>query len=613
MRIWATIYDTTGTKLSQIDAIRSAGVTERLDASGSWDLQCPLDERVIDFLKTDNEVRIFVQEDEEPAQEWLRGIILKNRIRESESDTIISVSGRDLIDELADVVVGLGRSYTAASITSIISDLVSLKSGWTAQVETSAGALLQTARYDGASALKAIVRTVEERGLHFRNGTAARTLEVGAFGSALTTASGETIRAIQPPSSIGRELYDNDAVMLIDDISVEESVDDVCNWCLPLGAGEGSAATTLRDTSYQILNSDNSIYRAGIASPFPIYRRVNAFGVTEYYVDASNGARQRQSTVTFKEIGPVANSTLAKQYASDALANATFAYLTRQRLKLTTYKVAVGKVRQNIRPGSQIRLVYKGIATIGPSERASRTDLTYINVDAMVWVMAVQRAISDSGIQHTLDICTVDRYAMDERRMAVVAYEAMQTQNVSVQTFPFWSEKTYTDYLEYIVFGSSGRSANFKIEIDNSVTDIVRMLIRFKTRPLFTFTRVRSQYQTSGTNFDYVFNIVEGNQHPKGLHIYIDGVDRSLELGGPWNNGGAGLDNAAINVSADITNYLTSNLYQEHTIVFLAEQIGGAAYPVPGFSTLALNGQASSGIIELDVRVLGVARAVVPS
>lgn len=615
MRVWADVYNPAGTKLTTVTAIISAGVRERLDEAGSFNLQCTAsDERALTYLVRGNEVRIYVQEDAETPQLWGAGLILRRKVDERENGIGLNIEGRDLLTELRRPTVGLGRTYEEQTVETIIDDLVELVGGWTVSYETATGARLQTARYDGAKVLKALVRTVEELGVHFRNGETPRVLEVGAFGTAATTDSGLQVRLIKPPSSITRELYDADEIVLVDEISVTEDDDEIVNYMIPIGAGEGSAATTLKDTSYRILNaSDNSIYRAGIIPTYPIYRRVNDFGIEEYAIDASAGGDRWEEVTTFKEIAPVANSDLARQLASDALADAAMADLTRRREALVTYALSVQKARLKIRPGELVRLTYRGIVPIRGIETAMSDELTYIDVDEDLWVMAVQRNISDSGIRYDFEVSTIDRLPKTAEEMMVEVVESVEARNVSVQNIVTAYEKSSWDTVQWGSASYWQKRASFPLLIDNEVLDIISVKLNFRTRPLSattTFDHYNGLAPNDSFLGSYAFQVRESTNYPRNIRLFINGVNVTTALGGPW-----GPSNAAVNVSLDISPYIieaAGGIYQEHLIEFECEEATGSdLVQVVIGSTSVVN--TSHGFIHASTRVLAVARAIVPT
>lgn len=605
MRIWADVYNSSGVKVAQIHSLISANATAVLDQAGTFDLQCALDPDVLSYLVNGNEVALFAQEDEETPFQWTRGKIVKPRVQETADNVNISIGGRDQINELNFRTVGLGRSYSAQTMQTIMSDLAELVPGWTASVETASASLLQTARFDGSRVLRAISQSLKQLGLHFRLSETSRQIEVGAFGVAATTANGEAIWAMQAPSSFSKELYSNDNVLIIDSISVTEDSDPVLNWAIPMGAGEGTAATTLKDTSYEILNaSDNTIYRAGTVPTYPIYLRVNDFGINEYYIDASDGDELRQDTLSFKTIGPIANSALAKQLASDALADACMASLARTRIALTSYTLNVRKMRVNVKPGELLHVQYKGmVPTIGGN-------LTYIDVDDDLWVMSVQHSASDSGFTHTLQVSTIDRHVMDDTDILVEVLDRSEVRNVSIQTFPFG----FQDSSERVIQGNTPattpyRDATFGIQIPDIFVDVIKVSLHFITRPLYSTTDV-GPVTGAATPYalDYSFRVYESTNYPSDISLFIDGVDRTTALGGPWNPSAG---NSAVDVTLDITNYIVNavgGLYQDHSIVFKAGDKTGegrVSTSHPSEST-----DTSNGVIEAKILFLGTARAI---
>ena len=613
MRVWADVYDQSGAKVATIAEIISASTSTRLDEAGTFELSGAVSEKVVDYLVRDNEVAIYRQEDTETPVLWMRGKIIKPRTQETGDSITISISGRDLLEELRWVVVGLGRTYTAQTVQAIMDDLTSLASGWTAVVESAHAADLQTARFDGTKVLKAILKSVDQLGLHIRNSTTARVLEVGAFGDMATTASGATIRALHAPTSIGRELYDNDAVLLVDSISVTEDGDTLVNWAIPMGAGEGSAATTLKYTTYEILNTDNTVYRAGTTPYFPIYRRVNDQNIEEFYIDASDGATQHQDTLSFKEIGPIANSTLAKQYAADALALACIESLKRSRLPLTSYTLTVKKVRVDLRPGDMIHLTYKDVVWTKDDPNATRWELVPLDVDEDLWIMGVQRSMNDSGMTTTLQVNTIDQHIQTDQQMIVDVLDRSEVQNLSIQTFPFG----FQDSSERIIQGSTlpsdaqYKTAVFSLEIPDIFTDVVAVKLRLITRPLYSMTDVGPLIVPSvpySAALDYFYAVYPGTNYPSDITLTIDGVDVTSDLGGPWNPSAG---NSAVDTILDITTYIVNaagGLYQDHSVVFAAGYKTAEAKVSTAHNSSVTN--ASNGVINCQFLFLGNARGL---
>lgn len=595
MQLWADVYDADGnSKIGKtpITELISASITRTLDGAGSMEVVVPASATNLDALINERQLWIYAQSDDESPRLIGTGYIRKRRIVAGTSGTQMSISGPDLMDALRRKSVLLGRIFDTQAVGTIASDLIGLVGdGWQVNVDTSLSADTQTVRFDGSTVLKALIRVAEEKGAHIRSGLQPKTVELGAFGTPTD------LVAIEPPSTVSMEMYANDNVLLIDRITQLDASDDVVNWIIPIGAGEGVAAQTLAQSTR--------------TSPYPIQTMTGPDGRTLYYIsDASSveryGAIQR--VVTFKEIGPIANSTTAQTLAANALYDAAAAWLQRSSDKTTTYQITARKCRRVIRPGDKIRLIWRG--TVETSEG----DVVPIDVDDYFWVMQVTETVTADGMGVSLQIASVDRAQQDPAKMIVGALESIHVNNVSVQTFPYWSSDTYTDYVCYLSSTGVGRYATFKLEFDNNITNIISVKLRFKSRPLIALSRMTAVAPTAGTNFDCVFDVVEGDEHPKGLHLYVNGIDVSINYGGPWNPTAG--DNNPINVECDITQLiLDAGIYNDHVIQFRAQvDDRPSAYQLPGFSGPGLIlGQRSSGLIEANFRVFGTSRAIVPS
>lgn len=618
MRVSADVYDESENKLSggPVTAIQSASITQQLDGAGSFSLNLVTDERVLSTLVNEAEVRLQVQTtDDDPASEWVRGIIRDNDIADGEGGTTIGVSGPDTIHALTERTVGIGRSYNNQTIQTIINALVALVPNWSASVDSTIASDLQTVRFDGANILQCLIRMVEEKGCHFRNGLAPNTLEFGEFGDLATAPDGRIVHAIAPPDVVSNELQENQAIILIDKISQSNKSSDVINWCIPIGAGEGSAALTLRDTTYTIYKEDGTIYRAGTASRYPIYRRTNANNIVEYYVDASGGARLRQATVSFKQIGPVVNSLIAKQLAANALAEATFAYLDRQKVLLVSYKLSAKNVKANIRPGDKIMVTYQGRIEIYDETRSKSPRLTYLDVNEPLWVMKVSKRVSGDQITHDYEVSTIDRYKMDESRIVVSMMEAVQARNVSVQTFPqvipFMAYDTMKEGTTFGTGYSQGKKARLDLRINSYITDIQRVELRFITYPLHTTSKL---YFFSSPNFYSDFDLITSSQYPSGISVFVNSVDVTSQVSdidtaavGPFNAGSNTQTDNRIDISDFILN-AAGGIYRNHIIELHCEaRLGGDV----GFGSpdpAVTNQPCSQGVVFMVAYVFGSVR-----
>lgn len=588
MRAWVDVYNSLDVLQGTIYNVVSLSKKTMLDGAGSISFSTPgVDEAALTLLTSERKARMFVEHDG-VKREVGRGVIRKIRKAASSSGYQLSIDGPDSLDALNRKSVLLGRSYTNQPISTIAAALTALVSGFTISVDASLGN--QTARFDGTSVLKSLIRVAAEKGLHIREGVNPNSLELGAFGV------DNGIWAVAP-QTISRELMANDSIVIVDSITQDTDSQDVVNWCVPIGSGEGSAALTLKNA-------------VAVPGSYAIGTMAAPDGSTLYYLTDSASVTaygQNEKIVTFKEIGPVSNSDTAKTYAAQALYDAACAWLSRNKDPLITYRCSVRKPRASLRAGDKMRLTYKGfVETAGG-------DLVPINVDARFWIMDATERISDSGDSYDLVLASVDRVAKDTTSIVVDALEAMAARNLSVQTFPFG----FQDSSERVIQGSTlpsdpqYKTANFSLQIPDIFVDVIKVSLHFITRPLYTHTEVGA-ILTAPSAIPYSFAVLNSPNYPSDITLAIDGIDRTVSLGGAWNPSAG---NSAVDTTVDITTYIVNavgGLYQTHTLVFAAGFKTGEGRVSTGHPS-APSDNVSNGVIECKILFLGTARATVPN
>lgn len=585
MKLWADIYDTTDTKIGVVATLTGCTVTKALDDIGSLSFSAPAtDYDAFTLLTNERRVRLFIEHDD-VSRELGRGIIRKVTVNSAASGFTLNCDCVGSMDALNRKSVLLGRSFTNTAISSIASTLVGLVSGWSAGVDAGLGN--QTARYDGVSVFKALLRTAEEKGLHVREGATANTIDIGAFGDDCG------VMAVGVTHS-NPQLLLNDDIVLIDSITQETDSRDVVNWIIPMGAGEGSAAQTLKG--------------ATAIGDYSIGTMTAPDGSTLYYITDSDSVLQYGQTekiITFKEIGAVSNSATAKIYAANALFDAASAWLDRNKDPLTTYKLTVRKPRAVIRAGQKITVSYKGFVETGNGSE----ELVPIALENVpLWIMKVTERISESGDVLDLQVSTVDRYMRDTKKIMVDAIESMQARNVSVQTFPSTFTYVYTDTIGW---NGGSKPGSFRLKFKDYVTDVISVNLSFRTFPLDASTVVADL-----APFQYNWALKQSYNYPSDVTVTINGVDRSTALGAPsgaWNFGGT---NAALDVAdLDITDYIVNDaggVFQTHEIEFSAGTRSGEVRYDTSFPTVTQT-TASAGKIEVVLEVLCTARATIPA
>lgn len=491
----------------------------------------------------------------------------------------LSVTAYDLLVELRRQLVGFNRSYSGTAVETIIAELVALAPSWSSVVDASLGNA--AVDYQGESVLRSLDELRQRWGLHYRL-SPTRVLEFGAFGDisdvVLTNLTGQVASVFDS----------NTNVAVVTSIKRKRTADELFNQIIPLSSGQGQAQFTIEGavlgtrTVLNGVNADSSLY----------YYIQDDASVSEY------GGRMR--IVQFPSIRPVSNNATDVQYAREMLKIAGEAYLLRSKDPIIGYDVMVQGLRQDIRPGDKVRLKYKGATPEG----------VYLDVDEVFWVMGITRQRRADGKRaQTLKLVNTDVQERSDTNVVVDVVRDLQTLRLHVQPNPFWSENTWDDTVQgdSSSSGPNFKAANFKVEIDNSVTAVTKVRIRFKTFPLYATALV-----TTSVVFNAVYDgiVMPHYNYPYNMSLFINGEDVTSEYGGPWGDGSNPVD-----VILDITDKITGatgGLHQDHSIVFEAAARSGDVN-FPGYTASASSYLASSGHVQLNVRVQGVTQAIIPS
>lgn len=577
MRIWVDVHNAAGDRLGKgpIYNVEQASVTRSLDEAGSISITVPgTDERALELLTNKRRIRVFV-ETGGTIREVGRGIVENLRASNSSSGWQLSASGPDEIIELKDKSALLARIYNNEAVATVLSELAAL-AGWTIDTDISDSIYI---RLDGENILKAVQAITEQQGLHLRLGDTARTLEIGAFGD------DSGLRAIQVERYTG-DLESNTDIMLIDRLQISEESRDLCNWLIPVGGGEGEAMLTLEHSTR--------------TSPYTIQTMTGPDGRTLYYIadeDSITAYGQIEKVGAYKSINPLSNTDADIELAANALYDVASNWLLRHKDPLEVYTLSVRKVRQNIKPGQKINLRYKGIVY------RDNDPFTYRNVNEDLWIMSVSESFGSGGSSCTLKVATIDRHEQDAVSIVLGALDSIEINNVKVQPYP--NMRSYPYYREI----APSYPAQIPINITNATLYIQRITAKIITSPF----RTTASAATSGGGststststspaavstlfFNIVstpnnhahglpslshdhdvtvpahthgitYEIADDSQTPVNISIYINGVDRTSVLGGPFAPSGGSLEFDLDTVA--LTNLIVNasgGMRQKHTI-----------------------------------------------
>lgn len=469
MRLTADIYNAQGIKQGEgpVWTLTDLNVTRLLDGPGSVTVTSPgTDERALDLLTNERRIRVYgLQssgiEDQPTLRPLASGILRTIKAKTAPSGWSLSADGPDTLDELTRINTLLARIYSGQTVGFIVRDLAAL-AGWSVVLDAAFEDKRLQCRFDGTSVLKALQAVAKGQGLHLREGTTERTLEIGAFGQ--STGLRLVNAAYAPPMLAG-----NDDVMLIETLSVSRSSETIINWLVPIGGGQGESAVTLEHCTRQ--------------GPYDV-RTIVIGEKTLYYLcnDASVAAYGMiQKVGSFKDITPISNSDADLEAAANALYDAAVAWLDRAKERIDTYRVGVKKVRRSIRPGEKIHLTYKGFVT---NERGMIVN--YVNVDADFWVMRVAERVGLEGISADLELSNIDQAAQDTAQIVISAIEQIQMQNLRVQPNAAFNTFPYGYAID------STHPINIPIEISNAVLYLNQCRLFVRSMPFRVLAKAQS-------------------------------------------------------------------------------------------------------------------------
>lgn len=564
--------------------------TRSLDKVGNLVFNIPASDPMVAYIQDGARFDVYDSVDGYLGRYYRKGDNLDSN---AQGNDMLQVSAEDQITLLKRDFVGFRRQYTYTPVDEVILDLLEIV-GFTATVDAGIGNT--SVVYEGESVMIAVDEMRDRWGQHFRNESLNR-LEFGALGAVsdvlLTNLNGVI-------GALGEDLG---AIISIKRSRVEDAV---YNRIIPLGGGQGEAQTTIEGTDgfgdYETLTGTNQD------------------GSNYYYIQdgasiAIYGLRTR--IVQFPSINPISNNDTDIERARVAVKLAGEAYLARQVETKIQLNMTVVGLPAALNVGDRVKVQYKGYG-----EGAT---LPYIDVDDFFYVMDITRSRRSDGRRDAdLVLCSVDERRTADTDIMVDVIHDLSSLRLHIQPHPFWSENTWTDFIGLDALTLAKRRAIFKLEIDDSITRVTKVRIRFKSRPLFVNQLIASP---AVSPWSVVYNLIEGDQHPKDIKLYIDGIDVTSKYGGTWNprlSGTPGTSwsigqyaNEELDVTLDITEDIVDSPYglrADHIIMF--ESVADRniwSYIIPGHgATSSFTGDATSGTIELNVRVQGVTQGIVP-
>lgn len=456
MRVWCDVYDSTYTRLSSgpVTAIKRASFKRALDGAGSFDLiAVGTDAQALDLLTNERRVKIYGETLSGAARLLGDGIIRQRELVEQAGSVELRITGPDALDELKRVNVLLARTYQD-TLQNVINSLIGLVSGWAATVDTAIASNTIEARFDGVSVLAAMQDIADRYGYHLRlDGSTTRQIEISEFGND----NGLRISKVEVVTS---ETILNNELLMVQRLSQGQSSEDVYNWLLPVGAGEGVAALTLEKSTR--------------TSPYTIQATTGPDGTTLYFIsDASSISSYGtiQKVGQFKNVAPISNSDADIVAAANALYDAAVEDLQHHKQPTEHYAVTVKNAQVSIQPGDKIELDYKA------QVQTAAGLVDYLNIRDTFWILDVREAVGTEGTSATLTISNIDQRITTPAERVMAAIEQINLRNLQPTTTASVRSYVYDREID------STHNSVVPVEFTNATLYAQRVRLRIKTSP----------------------------------------------------------------------------------------------------------------------------------
>lgn len=460
--------------------VLSVEITEELDRAGQIAITIPATyQRAQDLLASEKRLQIRVLNEDIVATCLIQNL----NVVASGQQPVYQISGPDLLGELVYLNTGYNRTYDNLAISSAVIGTTATATsllggtGWTqGSVVISGVGTNTTISFDGQTRLQALITLAEQIGHHLRQGTTARTLDFGLFGTdsglramnvhhalvaqqsvspglayiadaEIGTISAEIENRIYP---LGKDRFDlQDASTSITDIYVEQNLGpDGATTDLTAQANPTDTTLTVTSTTgftagEYIWVGDRTDWTANhemlqilsIGGPTTI-NLVSAVTVTlangsdviqrpQFYVEDTSSQSTyglRENTPQFAWIGPIdPTDATSRQQAADVLYYAAKARLLRYSLPYETYILSrVLNLPTSLRVGNKIRVVYHGsVRAYGGSY--------YVDIDDDLYVTRITRTWQGNGeASASLAVSDVDRPTPNNSLLVIFNLDTMR-------------------------------------------------------------------------------------------------------------------------------------------------------------------------------------------
>lgn len=601
---FADIYDSSGNKIAALVTLMSLTTTDRLNGIGEAIFMLPGNDPATQHIVTGAEFQIFDEVDGDLG----RFLYRTSSIQDSDAQAIVTVACWSVMQELVRQITGFAREYDNEPVEDIVEDLVTSVAGWTADTDIGMGNAAVT--YQGQSILDAISELANRWYYSFRMGAGIRELEFRTLG-----AVNNNVRLVAARGQSAAVVLHTE-VAFIGSITETTEYDGIVNRVIALGAGEGAGQLTLENQ-----NASRHDYVVDSITP--------SNGQEYWYIEDSDSITAyglREVPIIFEDIKPIANTLTAKTRAANELMFAAEAYILRHKDPRVQYDIGdIRGLRAAVQVGDKITVDYRGVDA----------GFKYIEVLGDFWLMEMTKdRDAGSGDRITRMVLTnVDKRRTDDIQMWKQLTKRIRSQKLLINPSAFRISDTYIETIQHGNGLYADKNADFTLTFDDTVTDVTRVILEWRTKPLFTMSAGSPVNDTainfpSGdphthlvTDFDNFFQVMTSANYPTDVSIYLNNVDISddpnidyIEGGnGIWNNGGT--PNAALFVRMDITDLILGDAGGIYQTFAISVRVGVARtrdVATPHYTTTSPlnNATGNHGIVEMKVITQGIAQAI---
>ena len=384
----------------------------------------------------------------------------------------IDASGRQVNVEAAGRLRDLSRvsvtqkSFDGATddVNDVITWLVGLLTGWSeGSVDTVAKAAPLDFWYENVyQSVDLLARTF---GLHFREGSTAKTLDFGAFGasSGVLAVGGDELQ-FEP------SFHQNNDVVALAAVKVSYKGDQVVNRLIPFGGAVGVATIDLSEVT-------------ATQPGYPVVTDTLPDGGNYYYIeDTASQTTYGLTTRRFlrKDLRPISNSPLSREFAANVLYEAALASLLNLKDRQTVYELSVtGWVPNSVQVGDKISVLYRGVAQTRQGQQVW-LDISDSGKGKEFYVLEIAETFGD-GVTATLKI---NENAVHEETVEELLANAINSfEQAQVHVQPTISRYTVGPYTKR-VSQSPAVSAEFSFKLGLETLNVFYVKLLIKGEPL---------------------------------------------------------------------------------------------------------------------------------